>query len=70
MWPSSWATILAQVAEVTRHPVMWIKRNMPCAQVYQYQQIFFAQNRHWAVRPDRNIEIDSYGKGAIIGRND
>lgn len=65
MWPSSWATILAQVAEVTRHTVTFIKRKMPIAQVYQYQQIFFANNRHWALRPDSEIDMDSSGRSAL-----
>lgn len=65
MWPSSWATLLAQVAEVTGHAVKFIKRKMPLAQAYQYQQIFFANNRHWALKPREEIDMDSSARSAL-----
>jgi len=65
MWPSRWAEIIAQVAEITGETATTIKRQMPIAQCYQYQQMWFAKNDCWPMRPD--LDADEVAASSYLG---
>lgn len=66
MWPSSWIELIAQVSEVSGERAGFIRRKMPLAECYQYQQIWFSKNGLFPIRPgysNPSREISSLLKG-------
>ena len=59
MWPSRWAELVAQVAEISGERATFIREEMSLTECYQFQQIWFAKNNLWACRPEHQEAVDA-----------
>lgn len=56
MWPSSWIELIAQVSEISGERASFIRSQMPLAECFQFQQVWFSKNGFYPIRPERREE--------------